>query len=159
MIGVATAPRTAGPGAPVASGPAGRALELDLPAVAESCPHARHAVRAALGETAVELSAVDLAVTEAVANVVVHAYRDRDSSAEPGRVRLTLDLDAGGVWVVVADDGLGMAPRTDTPGLGLGLSLIANLCDELEIDQRVDGTTVQMRFLVASNEGPLEKGT
>jgi serine/threonine-protein kinase RsbW len=144
----------AGPGAPVTSG---RALELDLPAVAESCPHARNAVRAALGGAVLEMSAVDLAVTEAVANVVVHAYRDRDSSAEPGRVRLALDLDAGGVLVVVADDGLGMAPRSDTPGLGLGLSLIANLCDELEIDQRVDGTTVQMRFLFASNEGPLEQ--
>jgi serine/threonine-protein kinase RsbW len=88
----------------------------------------------------------------------VHAYRDRDSSAEPGRVRLALDLDAGGVWIVVADDGLGMAPRPDTPGLGLGLSLIANLCDELAIDQRLDGTTVQMRFLLASNEAPLERG-
>jgi serine/threonine-protein kinase RsbW len=149
MTGAAAAPRTASPGEPVDSGQAERSLELDLPAVAESCPQARSALRTALAGTALEISAVDLAVTEAVANVVVHAYRDRASSDEPGRVRLTLDLDAGGAWIVVADDGLGMAPRPDTPGLGLGLSLIANLCDQLEIDQRADGTTVQMRFLFA----------
>jgi hypothetical protein len=63
MIGVAAAPRKAGRGAAVASGAAGHALELDLPAVAESCPKARQAVREALGGAAVEMSAVDLAVT------------------------------------------------------------------------------------------------
>jgi serine/threonine-protein kinase RsbW len=156
MIGAAAAPPTRDPGMPVDSGQTGRSLELDLPAVAESCPHARDAVRVALAGTAVAISAVALAVTEAVTNVVVHAYHGRDSTGEPGRVRLTLDLDADGAWVVVADDGLGMAPRADSPGLGLGLSLIANVCDELEIDQRADGTTVHMRFLFASGEGPLE---
>jgi anti-sigma regulatory factor (Ser/Thr protein kinase) len=140
----------------VASEGTGRRLELDLPAVAESCPHARHAVRDALAGTAVEMSAVDVAVTEAVTNVVVHAYRDRCASDEPGRVRLTLDCDAGGASVAVADDGLGMAPRADTPGLGLGMSLIANLSDELEIDQRADGTTVHMRFLFASDRHQTE---
>jgi serine/threonine-protein kinase RsbW len=144
-------------GAPAHSEPSGRSLDLDLPAVPETCPQARHAVRAALAGTAVEMAAVDLAVTEAVTNVVVHAYRDRDSTDDPGRVRLTLDVDAGGAWVVVADDGLGMVPRDETPGLGLGLSLIANACDELEIDQRADGTTVHMRFLFASTEPPLER--
>lgn len=157
MVRAAGAPRTAGLGAPVDSRLSGRSLDLDLPAVVASCPRARHAVRAALAGAAVEMSAVDLAVTEAVTNVVVHAYRDRDAADEPGRVRVTLDLDAVGARVAVADDGLGMAPRDDSPGLGLGLSLIANVCDELEIDQRADGTTVHMRFLFASGERPLER--
>ena len=150
MIGATAAPRTAGLGAPVRSGSTGRSLDLDLPAVAQSCPQARDAVRVALSGTAVEL-----AVSEAVANVVVHAYRDRESIDDPGRVRLTLDLDASGAWIVVADDGLGMSPRADSPGLGLGLSLIANLCADLEIEQRADGTTVHMRFLFALAPGPL----
>jgi anti-sigma regulatory factor (Ser/Thr protein kinase) len=140
----------------VASRPQGRRLSLDLAAVAASCPQARDALRAALRGTAVETSAVELAVTEAVTNAVVHAYRDRSSNDQPGRVRLSLDLDAAGAAVTVADDGLGMAPRADSPGLGFGLSLIANVCDELRIDQRGDGTTVHMRFLFASSEHPLE---
>jgi serine/threonine-protein kinase RsbW/stage II sporulation protein AB (anti-sigma F factor) len=135
----------------------GRALDLDLPAVAESCPEARHAVRAALAGTGVEMSAVDLAVTEAVTNVVLHAYRDRDPSDEPGRVRVTLDLDAGGALVVVVDDGLGMTPRDDTPGLGLGLSVIANVCDDLHVVQRADGTTVQMRFAFPASDPGAEE--
>lgn len=136
----------------MASSRTGRALELDLPAVAVSCPQARHAIRAALAGTAVELEAVELAVTEAVTNVVVHAYRDRDASDEPGRVQVLLDLDATGATVVVIDDGVGMAPRADSPGLGMGLALITNLCDELDIEQRPDGTTVHMRFVFTPAE-------
>src|SRR3954464_6492176 len=105
MVGRAAARPTALVPTPVASRRDRRSLDLDLPAVAESCPQARDALRAALAGTAVEMSAVDLAVTEAVTNVVVHAYRDRDASDAPGRVRLTLDFDPGGASVAVADDG------------------------------------------------------
>ena len=35
--------------------------------------------------------------------------------------------------MTVTDEGRGMLPRTDSPGLGLGLGLIARLTDELEI--------------------------
>ena len=38
-----------------------------------------------------------------------------------------LDRDDGEFFVVVCDEGIGMAPRTDSPGLGLGLGLIAGL--------------------------------
>jgi len=141
----------------VDSGRTGRALHLDLPAVAESCPHVREALRAALAGTAVDTAAVDLAVTEAVTNVVVHAYRDRPPADEPGRVHVTLDLDDAGASVLVADEGVGMTPRVDTPGLGLGLSLIANLCDKLSVEQRADGTSVQMRFAFASDDSASEK--
>jgi serine/threonine-protein kinase RsbW len=136
----------------VHSSDTGRTVDLDLPAVAESCGRARHALRVALDGTAVELAAVDLAITQAITNVVVHAYGDRDSTAEPGRVRVTVDIDPAGASVAVVDSGLGMTPRADTPGLGLGLPLIADLCDELEIEHRADGTTVQMRFGFASDE-------
>jgi anti-sigma regulatory factor (Ser/Thr protein kinase) len=149
--------RKAWPDTLVDSGRTGRALDLDLPAVAESCPRARHALRAALDGTAVEMAAVELAVTEAVTNVVLHAYRERDSTARHGRVRVTLDIDTAGASVAVVDDGLGMTVRADTPGLGLGLSLITNLCDQLEIEQRADGTTVHMRFVFASNDPTSEK--
>jgi anti-sigma regulatory factor (Ser/Thr protein kinase) len=137
----------------------GRALDLDLPAVAESCPQARGAVRAALAGTGVDVADVDLAVSEAVTNVVLHAYRDQDPSDGPGRLRITLDLEAGAALVTVVDDGLGMTPRDDTPGLGLGLSVIATVCDDLDVVQRADGTTVQMRFTsAAADPGSEEEG-
>ena len=91
-----------------------------------------------------------LAVTEAVTNAVVHAYRDRGAAEEPGRIRVALAMSEDAACVVVADEGLGMAPRPDSPGLGLGLSLIATMCDELQIDERVAGTRVRMRFAVAA---------
>jgi len=125
-----------------------RSLDLDLPAVPESCPQSRHAVRGALAGVAVDMAAVDLAVSEAVTNVVVHAYRDRD---EPGRLHVAVTIADDAVWVVVGDDGTGMAPRADSPGLGLGLSLMAGVCDELEVEQRDDGTRVHMRFAFDSD--------
>ena len=120
-------------------------LDLELPAVAESCPRARQAVRAALAPVPIDHAAVDLAVSEAVANAVVHAYRDR-ADGEPGLVRVAVAVEAESAWVTVADRGSGLRPRPDSPGLGFGLALIATMCDELEIEQGDDGTRVHMRF-------------
>ena len=49
--------------------------------------------------------------------------------------------------LVVRDEGHGIAPRTDSPGLGLGLPLIATLAEALELgtDER-DRTEVRMTF-------------
>ena len=124
----------------------GRWPDLDLPAVPASCLWARLAVREALASVPVDIAAVGLAVTEAVTNVVVHAYRDRGPADEPGRVRVAVTVHDDAASVVVADEGVGMVPRADSPGLGLGLSLIAGLCDGLEIEQRHDGTRIHMRF-------------
>jgi len=121
-------------------------LDLDLPALPGSAPRARYAIRAAIAAITLDLGAVDLAVSEAVTNAVIHAYRDRDPADEPGRVRVTLDVDDDGVWIVVSDRGVGLSPRPDSPGLGLGLQVITDVCDELRIDQRTDGTSVRMRF-------------
>jgi len=98
----------------------------------------------------VDLAAVELAVSEAVANVVLHAYRDRDSATADGRVDVRVRADVAVVWVVIADDGVGMSPRDDSPGLGLGLSLIGNASDELLIVQGETGTRVHMRFAITA---------
>ena len=130
-------------------------LHTGYPAVPESCPRARRAVRAALDGLAIDLAAVELAVSEAVAKAVVHAYRDREPGEPPGRVSVTVAVEPTDVRVVVADDGVGMIPRDDSPGLGIGLRLIAELCDELLIVEGDAGTRVHMRFAcrpVASGE-------
>jgi serine/threonine-protein kinase RsbW len=123
-----------------------RLLELSLPAVPASCPQARHEVSAAVQGRGLDVAAVELAVTEAVSNVVVHAYRDRDDGTDHGRIHVRVTVDGGGVWVLVADDGVGMSPRDDSPGLGLGLRVIATASDQLLIVQGDPGTRVHMRF-------------
>jgi hypothetical protein len=53
----------------------------------------------------------------------------------------------GGELVIdIVDDGEGMHPRADSPGLGLGLSLMATVSDRLEILQGEPGTKVRLAF-------------
>jgi serine/threonine-protein kinase RsbW len=81
---------------------------------------------------------VQLAVSEAVTNAVVHAFRDR---REPGTVSVSVALDDAEIEIVVRDDGSGMAPRNDSPGLGLGLSLIRRVADGFDHREPPDGGT------------------
>jgi anti-sigma regulatory factor (Ser/Thr protein kinase) len=90
--------------------------------------------------------AVALAVSEAVANVVVHAYRDRHPGAEPGDVHVTVRVEADELLVAVVDKGVGMAARADSPGAGLGLAIIATLADRFEVQQLNTGTRLLLGF-------------
>ena len=123
-----------------------RLLEFSLSAVATSCAQARHNVSAVVQGRGVDVAAVELAVSEAVSNVVLHAYRDRDEGSEEGRIHVRVTADSDGVWVLVEDDGVGMSPRDDSPGLGLGLRVIASVSDQLLIIQAETGTRVHIRF-------------
>ena len=105
--------------------------------------------RAVLAEVAERESVPDavrpalaLAVTEACANVVRHAYVDADA---PGELEVRA-RKAGAVLIVeVADDGRGMLPRVDAQGYGLGLPLIAQMADVVELRSR-GGLVVRMQF-------------
>jgi serine/threonine-protein kinase RsbW/stage II sporulation protein AB (anti-sigma F factor) len=110
--------------------------------VPESVPVLRAAVAEfvlAAGIGAPQVDAVKLAVSEAVTNAVMHAYVDAD---EPGEVRVDTCLREGEIRVVVSDDGLGMMPRLDSPGLGVGLPFIADTTDTLDIASGEGGGTV-----------------
>jgi anti-sigma regulatory factor (Ser/Thr protein kinase) len=91
----------------------------------------------------VDLWAVQMVVSEAVANAVVHAYPDR----APGQVRLEAWLDDELLTVVVADDGVGMSSERGSHGLGEGLTIIRRLAREVEVHSR-DGTRLVMRLQV-----------
>jgi serine/threonine-protein kinase RsbW len=93
------------------------------------------------------LSDIALAVTEATTNAVLHAYRDREV---PGTVTVTAELDGDHVSFAVRDEGSGLAPRVDSPGLGLGLGLIAQVADSADVRApESGGTEVVMRFSVS----------
>lgn len=109
-------------------------------AVPRSVPSARRAVREHLRSQRTAdppLNDICLAVTEAVSNAVRHAYREQ----EPGSVRVRVDVGADVIAVRVEDDGSGIAPRVDSPGLGLGLPLIAALTERFEVHTGEEGGT------------------
>jgi serine/threonine-protein kinase RsbW len=107
----------------------------------------RKAIRefaASAGATARALGTIAVCVSEAMNNVVVHAYRHDD---RPGRVELEAELDGDSLWVRVRDRGHGLEPRLDSPGLGLGLPLVSQMCASSTIvSPEQGGTEVTMRF-------------
>jgi anti-sigma regulatory factor (Ser/Thr protein kinase) len=124
----------------------GEALNESYPATPEAVPLARRAlaaVAAAAGAAGDRLDEIRLAVSEALTNAVVHAYRNGDE----GRVHVTAAVASDELWVLIGDDGRGLHAWNDSRGLGIGLSLISGLSDDFAIIQRASGgTEVQMRF-------------
>jgi serine/threonine-protein kinase RsbW len=93
---------------------------------------------------------VALAVSEALTNVVMHAYRAGERIGEPGRMRAEAYINGGGALIVeICDDGVGMRPNPDSPGLGLGVPIMRQVTDTLELmrDDGGPGGRVRMRFL------------
>ena len=87
---------------------------------------------------------IALAVSEALTNVVLHAYR----VSEVGDVRMVACDEPDRLVVVVRDYGDGMLPRADSPGLGLGLPLISSMADALQIEAADGaGTLLRMHFM------------
>jgi anti-sigma regulatory factor (Ser/Thr protein kinase) len=121
-------------------------------AVPESVPDVRHwlidrAREAGAGPRA--LDAIGLAAAEAATNAVLHAFNDWVGVGEIAVSAELLDYDR--IRVVVADNGSGLRPRPDSPGLGLGLPLISQLADDVEITTPpAGGTEVRMDFGLAA---------
>jgi anti-sigma regulatory factor (Ser/Thr protein kinase) len=125
------------------------------PATVSAVSQLRRAVGAFLARAGVPdplLANAKLAVSEAVTNVVVHGYPE---ASEPGPVNVKAAVERDGVHIVVADEGVGFAPRLDSPGVGLGLPVIAALADELSIDAEGDGTRLELTFALARRSGQL----
>jgi serine/threonine-protein kinase RsbW len=89
------------------------------------------------------LADVLLAVSEVVTNCVVHAYRDQPT----GPVAMEAERSGDELMLSVSDRGRGMAPRHDSPGLGLGLPLVGRIARRVDITAPAGGgTSVSMYF-------------
>ena len=106
------------------------AARAEVEAIAREC-----------GLEGLALGAVKVAVNEAVTNAVVHAYAQRD-----GEIGLTVAVNGERLTVTVVDTGGGLTPRADSPGLGVGLPLIAQLADHLDVRSDDSGTEIRMSF-------------
>lgn len=97
------------------------------------------------GMDAQDVGDLAIAVSEAITNGVMHARATFvDVAAEATDESLT---------VTITDDGVGMRPRLDSPGLGLGLTLMGRLCARVNVGPGPGGvgTSVRMSFTLASS--------
>jgi serine/threonine-protein kinase RsbW len=130
-----------------------RAVRLTIPAKAEYITLVRLALSglSQLRPLSEELLGdLKLAVTEACSNSVRHAYRD----GREGAVQVVYELHPDRLVVEVSDDGEGFTVADDaaadagalTEG-GLGIAIIRELADELELGPGAGGKGSRLRFV------------
>jgi serine/threonine-protein kinase RsbW len=136
------------------SGDCGAIFVRTYPAAAGSVAAIRAAVArfaAHAGVAPLVVDAVTLAVSEAATNVVVHAYAD---AAQPGLIEVEVTYTAGELHVNVGDTGSGLRPGHGRSGLGLGLAIINELADRVEVLQGGEsGLRIVMHFAATPEAG------
>ena len=120
-------------------------IDVTLPATTQSLRIVRQlftGIRDELGSDQ-RLSDVRLAVTEACANAIVHAYR-----GDPGEIGLQSTIADGVLAVTIRDGGAGITPSIGTRhGTGIGLALMLSVADEVLFRSSSEfGTTVKLSF-------------
>jgi anti-sigma regulatory factor (Ser/Thr protein kinase) len=118
-----------------------------LPAEHASVSEARRAVSEHLRDLRVsqeQLEAAQIGLSEAVGNVVCHAYRDD----EAGELEVEVRPDPDCFHLQVRDCGCGPSrARPESAGSGFGTPLMQAVSLEFELDERVpQGTEVRMTF-------------
>jgi serine/threonine-protein kinase RsbW len=86
---------------------------------------------------------IALAVSEVVTNAVLHAF------PHPGDGCITVMATINGdeVTLRIVDDGIGMRPRMDSPGAGLGLSIAGQVSRRMVVERpERGGTEIRMTF-------------
>jgi len=131
-------------------------IVLRLRADKEILPVVRQTLRAlaqSIGAQAEALQDAELAVTEAVANAVRHAYGHGD-----GWVEVSIEARPAELLVVVRDEGRGMRDPWHDKGRrrgGLGLTVIQSVASDVEIrSKRGVGTEVVMALPGPESEPP-----
>jgi anti-sigma regulatory factor (Ser/Thr protein kinase) len=103
---------------------------------------------AKVGATPSQIDAVRLAASEAMTNAVLHAYR-----GSAGLIHVNAAVASGELWILISDDGCGLEPPADRPGLGLGMGLMSQVSDDFTVvAPSTGGTEVRIRFNLVSAE-------
>jgi anti-sigma regulatory factor (Ser/Thr protein kinase)/putative methionine-R-sulfoxide reductase with GAF domain len=116
-------------------------LHLRLPAQPKTLAHVRRVLRRWLihrGADEADVAEVTIAVSEACANAIEHAY-----SPAPAAFKLDATGGDGEVTIAIRDEGRWRAPRGS--GRGRGLSIMVAAMDDVQIDRTETGTQVVMR--------------
>lgn len=116
-------------------------LRLRLPAQPKTLAHVRRVLRRWLvnqGADESDVAEVTIAVSEACANAIEHAY-----SPSPATFELEASRRNGEVTVAVRDQGQWRPPRGSNRGRGLSIMVAA--MDDVQIDRTDTGTQVVMR--------------
>jgi anti-sigma regulatory factor (Ser/Thr protein kinase) len=139
---------------------------ISYPAVAGESPRIRDDVRVWLDTSGVPgdvAHGLVLAVSEAIDNVVAHAYRGGAAGSAAATIDLTMVLDGADVVVTVADHGAWSEPASSDlehdasgrPALhGRGIILMNTHVDEVAIHHDRQGTSVLLRSRRA-RDGPV----
>jgi anti-sigma regulatory factor (Ser/Thr protein kinase) len=124
----------------------GRLFER-LPACPQSIGPLRRAVvqfASGCGASDRQCEDIAVAVSEAMNNVVEHAYVGRET---PGIVAVEASGHGSVLVVVVCDEGIGIRAR-DIRGVGIGLQLIFRLTERVEFVDTMAGARVSMTFRI-----------
>ena len=134
-------------------------MKLEIAAISENESFARSAVAAfalCLNPSLSELSDIKTAVSEAVTNCIVHAYKNC-----VGDIYITCEqLETGAIRVRIRDKGCGiedikkaMEPLYSSEGgerAGLGFSVMESFMDSLRVSSKLGkGTTVTMQKIIS----------
>ena len=141
---------------------------LSLPALSVNEGVARAAVAAFCAQcnpTVTELADIKCAVSEAVTNCIVHAYREKR-----GKVYITVRLIPGGVRILVRDLGCGIPdirrarePLFTTDGAGersgMGFIVMESFMDRLDVYSKPGrGTLVVLTKMIGQGRGDMAEG-
>jgi anti-sigma regulatory factor (Ser/Thr protein kinase) len=113
-----------------------------MPATLESVGEARRAIRRFAAGLEVDLDGIVLGVSEAVSNVVAHAYGE-DAG---GVVDLSAVASPFELTVTVRDHGRGLAAGNGNPGAGFGLTIIRRVAEQVELADSPRGVVLTMAF-------------
>lgn len=120
-------------------------LNLTLPAEPKTLAHARRILRRWLNERGADegdVAEITIAVSEACANAIEHAY-----APSPATFELHARARDGEITFTIRDGGRWRPPRGQNRGRGL--SIIVAAMDDVQIDRTAEGTEVVMRRRIA----------
>ena len=135
-------------------------MEIKFKAIPENEAFARNVVASfilPLNPSVNELEDIKTAVSEAVTNVIVHAYPDKK-----GYVNMKLSTENKNIQIEIWDNGIGIEDldRALTPFYttkpneersGMGFTVMESFMDKLEVSNKKDGLNVMMQKALESN--------